>query len=205
MLDQLCTDSVAEALDIADGHHWTRQPPRSDRARLRFLASHSADLATLAGRLNTTPQTLQRLTNQPTHRTERGAEPGHHQGIDPAVAAPYPPPGPPRSPRSAAQPVGALSRLVWLQRRSRVLRRRPYPLPVAAPAPPVPGAVARGPTPRRQRAGTSQHRCRWGRRVVLPSLTRTRWPARGTTHRNRLHRVLLLNPTTCHGQTRPCD
>ncbi|QLH19374.1 hypothetical protein [Streptomyces sp. Rer75] len=65
MLDRLHTDSVAEALDIADAHHWTRQPPCSDRARLRFLMSRSTDLATLASRLNTTPQALQRiLTNQ---------------------------------------------------------------------------------------------------------------------------------------------
>ncbi|NEB04243.1 hypothetical protein [Streptomyces sp. SID13726] len=61
MLDRLHTDSVAEALDIADAHHWTRQPPRSDRARLRFLTSHTPDLAALAGLLNTTPRTLQHI------------------------------------------------------------------------------------------------------------------------------------------------
>ncbi|MFJ3644452.1 telomere-protecting terminal protein Tpg [Streptomyces murinus] len=71
MLDRLYTDSVAQALDIADAHHWTRQPPRSDRARLRFLTSRNADIAALAARLNTTPKTLQRiLTDQPTRPDE---------------------------------------------------------------------------------------------------------------------------------------
>jgi hypothetical protein len=66
MLDRLLTNSVAEALDIADARHWTRQPPRSDRARLRFLTSKGQDLATLASRLDTTPRKLQRvLANQP--------------------------------------------------------------------------------------------------------------------------------------------
>jgi hypothetical protein len=65
MLDRLHTNSVAEALDIADAHHWTRQPPLSDRARLRFLNSRGADLSTLAGHLHTTPRTLQSiLTNK---------------------------------------------------------------------------------------------------------------------------------------------
>jgi hypothetical protein len=61
MLDQLSTASIAEALDIADAHHWTRQPPRSDRARLRFLASKEKDPAALSRRLGTTPQKLRRL------------------------------------------------------------------------------------------------------------------------------------------------
>lgn len=66
MLDRLQTDSVAEALDIADAHHWTRQPPRSDRARLRFLSSRGTDLATLASSLNTTPRALKNIiTSQP--------------------------------------------------------------------------------------------------------------------------------------------
>ncbi|MGY3206314.1 telomere-protecting terminal protein Tpg [Streptomyces sp. TE5632] len=71
MLDRLHTDSVAQALDIADAHHWTRRPPLSDRARLRFLTSKSTDLAALASRLNTTPRTLQRiLAKQPTTPNE---------------------------------------------------------------------------------------------------------------------------------------
>ncbi|MEU6527267.1 hypothetical protein ABZ892_31675 [Streptomyces sp. NPDC046924] len=61
MLDGLHTNSVAEALDISDSHHWTRQPPRSDRARLRFLNSRNIDLAVLISRLNTTPQILQSI------------------------------------------------------------------------------------------------------------------------------------------------
>jgi hypothetical protein len=67
MLDRLHTDSIAQALDIADAHHWTRQPPRSDRARLRFLTSKHQNPTQLANRLNTSPRKLQRiLTNQPT-------------------------------------------------------------------------------------------------------------------------------------------
>ena len=50
MLDTICTDSVKEALDLADAQHWTRQPPRSDRARLRFLLRHQ-DIRALAARL----------------------------------------------------------------------------------------------------------------------------------------------------------
>jgi hypothetical protein len=37
------TSSIAHALDIADARHWTRQPPKSDWARLRFLqARHTS-------------------------------------------------------------------------------------------------------------------------------------------------------------------
>ncbi|MFJ1550004.1 telomere-protecting terminal protein Tpg [Streptomyces sp. NPDC088246] len=55
MLNGYSTASITEALDIADTHHWTRQPPRSDRARLRFLASRHADLGALASHLSTKP------------------------------------------------------------------------------------------------------------------------------------------------------
>lgn len=61
MLDRLYTDSVAEALDIADAQHWTRPPPRSDQARLRFLTVRHTDLRDLALRLHTTPTALHRL------------------------------------------------------------------------------------------------------------------------------------------------
>lgn len=70
MLDGLYTNSIAEALDIADAHHWTRQPPRSDRARLRFLASQHTDIDTLATHLHTTPAIVQDILE--LRRTAQG-------------------------------------------------------------------------------------------------------------------------------------
>ncbi|MEU6325164.1 hypothetical protein [Streptomyces sp. NPDC047009] len=58
------TASVAEALDIADAHHWTRQPPLSDRARLRFLNAYHTDIHALAERLNTAPGTVRSILDR---------------------------------------------------------------------------------------------------------------------------------------------
>jgi hypothetical protein len=74
MLDGLHTRSIAEALDIADAHHWTRQPPRSDHARLRFLLSHHTDIPALATRLRTTAATVQDILER---RSTASAGPLH--------------------------------------------------------------------------------------------------------------------------------
>ncbi|MET9437547.1 hypothetical protein [Streptomyces sp. NPDC006551] len=49
--------SVAQALDLADARHWTRQPPKHPTARLNHLLL-AQDIATLAARLFTHPETL---------------------------------------------------------------------------------------------------------------------------------------------------
>lgn len=55
----LSANTVQEALDRADARHWTRNPPRSPRARLAFLLrKNGGDHASLAARLQTTPQAL---------------------------------------------------------------------------------------------------------------------------------------------------
>lgn len=59
------TSSIAHALDIADARHWTRQPPKSDRARLRFLQARHTSITALAAQLNTTPAALQNLLDHP--------------------------------------------------------------------------------------------------------------------------------------------
>jgi hypothetical protein len=59
------TSSIAHALDIADARHWTRQPPKSDWARLRFLQARHTSIAALAAQLNTTPAALQNLLDHP--------------------------------------------------------------------------------------------------------------------------------------------
>ncbi|MFF9397012.1 telomere-protecting terminal protein Tpg [Streptomyces griseoluteus] len=51
---RLSADTVQEALDRADSRHWTRNPPRSTRARLTYLLRHY-EPAALACRLQTTP------------------------------------------------------------------------------------------------------------------------------------------------------
>ncbi|KIF67151.1 hypothetical protein HY68_36260 [Streptomyces sp. AcH 505] len=61
MLNDLHTNSIADAIDIADAHHWTRQPPRSDHARLRFLLRHHTNIHTLAAHLHTTPATVEEI------------------------------------------------------------------------------------------------------------------------------------------------
>ncbi|MEI5011707.1 hypothetical protein RB196_34560 [Streptomyces sp. PmtA] len=63
----LSANTVHEALDRADARHWTRNPPRSPRARLAFLLSKSGhDPATLAARLHTTPQALESFASLPS-------------------------------------------------------------------------------------------------------------------------------------------
>ncbi|MFK4189203.1 telomere-protecting terminal protein Tpg [Streptomyces sparsogenes] len=52
-------ESITDALDRADMDLWTRQPPRSDSARLRFLLSRHANHHTLAARLRISPAELQ--------------------------------------------------------------------------------------------------------------------------------------------------
>ncbi|MFE0630857.1 telomere-protecting terminal protein Tpg [Streptomyces sp. NPDC058864] len=57
--------TVQEALDLADARHWTQQPPRSDRARLRFLLRRNGhDPKALAARLGTTANTLEQALQQ---------------------------------------------------------------------------------------------------------------------------------------------
>jgi len=55
------TSSIAHALDIADADHWTRQPPASDQARLRFLLSRHTSITATARHLHTTPATLHKI------------------------------------------------------------------------------------------------------------------------------------------------
>lgn len=68
----LHANTVTEALDRADQRHWTRQPPRSDRARLHnLLRREPGGLHTLATRLETAPDTLTALAagNRPATDT----------------------------------------------------------------------------------------------------------------------------------------
>lgn len=73
----LHASTVTEALDRADQRHWTRQPPRSDRARLGHLLRHEpGGVQTLSARLGTTLDALARITagtrlpaDDPLHRT----------------------------------------------------------------------------------------------------------------------------------------
>ncbi|MFE2159934.1 telomere-protecting terminal protein Tpg [Streptomyces lydicus] len=61
----LSANTVQEALDRADARHWTRNPPRSPRARLAFLLrKNGGDRALLATRLQTTPQALKTFIRQ---------------------------------------------------------------------------------------------------------------------------------------------
>ncbi|MES9525815.1 telomere-protecting terminal protein Tpg [Streptomyces capoamus] len=71
---RLSADNVREALDRADSRHWTRNPPRSMRARLTYLLKHY-EPAALARRLQTTPSHLDALLgaqqvseDQPLHQ-----------------------------------------------------------------------------------------------------------------------------------------
>ncbi len=68
------TPVVRDALDRADQAHWTRQPPQSDHARLRYLLAHTRDVRDLAARLHTTPRTLNRVLGQ---RVRRCSDPLH--------------------------------------------------------------------------------------------------------------------------------
>ena len=64
MLDNLpSTTSIAHALDVADADHWTRQPPKSDQARLRFLLTRHTGITATATSLHTTPATLHKILN----------------------------------------------------------------------------------------------------------------------------------------------
>ncbi|MEU0956142.1 hypothetical protein ABZ353_27965 [Streptomyces niveus] len=56
----LSANTVQEALDRADSRHWTRQPPRSDTARLRFLLRHTGSIPALAKHLATEDDILHR-------------------------------------------------------------------------------------------------------------------------------------------------
>ncbi|MET9378825.1 hypothetical protein ABZX98_32610 [Streptomyces sp. NPDC002992] len=51
--------SVGQALDLADARHWTLQPPKRPTARLKHLLL-TQDVAALAGRLFSHPETLTR-------------------------------------------------------------------------------------------------------------------------------------------------
>ncbi|MFD5618465.1 telomere-protecting terminal protein Tpg [Streptomyces yangpuensis] len=63
---RLHADTVQEALDRADSRHWTRNPPRSPRARLTYLLRHHrGDWTALAAHLGTTPAHLAALTSAP--------------------------------------------------------------------------------------------------------------------------------------------
>ncbi|WP_030267286.1 telomere-protecting terminal protein Tpg [Streptomyces violens] len=52
-------ESITDALDRADMDLWTRQPPRSDSVRLRFLLSRHTGHNALAARLHISPAELQ--------------------------------------------------------------------------------------------------------------------------------------------------
>ncbi|SFL67678.1 telomere-protecting terminal protein Tpg [Streptomyces pini] len=59
---RLYADTVQEALDRADARHWTRQPPRSDRARTKYLLQQvKGDHDALATRLGTDSDTVFRI------------------------------------------------------------------------------------------------------------------------------------------------
>ncbi|MGX5397167.1 telomere-protecting terminal protein Tpg [Streptomyces anulatus] len=49
-------NTVTEALDRADARHWTKQPPRSGRARIKFLRQHTQDDAQALAALLTVPE-----------------------------------------------------------------------------------------------------------------------------------------------------
>jgi len=56
---RLYASTVGEAIDRADARHWTRQPPRSDRARMKYLLQQTrGDHHVLAARLGTAPDTV---------------------------------------------------------------------------------------------------------------------------------------------------
>lgn len=58
----LHANTVEEALDRADARHWTRQPPRSDRARMKYLlAQTKGQIGPLAALLATPPRDIQRI------------------------------------------------------------------------------------------------------------------------------------------------
>ncbi|MFJ4732540.1 telomere-protecting terminal protein Tpg [Streptomyces sp. NPDC088770] len=68
----LSVDTVTEALDRADSRHWTRNPPRSTRARLTYLLKQTRhDTAALADRLQANPARLNALlTAAPTPKDD---------------------------------------------------------------------------------------------------------------------------------------
>ncbi|MFE5729965.1 telomere-protecting terminal protein Tpg [Streptomyces sp. NPDC056528] len=78
----LSANTVQEALDRADARHWTRNPPRSPRARVAFLLSKNGhDHTALAARLRTTPQTLESFGGPPN---SQGGE-HEHSALQQAV------------------------------------------------------------------------------------------------------------------------
>jgi hypothetical protein len=65
---RLHADTIQEALDRADSRHWTRNPPRSSRARLNYLQRHhGGDRTALAAHLGTTSAHLETLISAPPH------------------------------------------------------------------------------------------------------------------------------------------
>ncbi|MFC9679424.1 telomere-protecting terminal protein Tpg [Streptomyces sp. NPDC056948] len=63
---RLSADTVQEALDRADSRHWTRNPPRSTRARLTYLLKQTRqDAAALADLLQMTSAELNVLRASP--------------------------------------------------------------------------------------------------------------------------------------------
>lgn len=76
------TAIVRDALCRADQAHWTRQPPQSDHARLRYLLAHAPDVPVLAAGLHTTPRTVNRVLDQRVRTCGKGL----HQAIHAEVA-----------------------------------------------------------------------------------------------------------------------
>ena len=59
------TNSISDAVDLADAVHWSEQPPQSDRERLLFLAAHHCSLAAAADHLpSATGQRLKEIAEQ---------------------------------------------------------------------------------------------------------------------------------------------
>ena len=82
-MPDLNTLPVRDGLVRADRAHWTRQPPQSDHARLRFLLTQTPDIVALAARLGTTPRTLKRILDQQVRKCRKGL----HQAIQAEAAA----------------------------------------------------------------------------------------------------------------------
>ncbi|WP_069885798.1 telomere-protecting terminal protein Tpg [Streptomyces luteocolor] len=75
-LSRLSAATVQEALDRADSRHWTRNPPRSLRARLGYLIKqYGGDTVALAHRLSVTPTELDALR---TAKQTPAEYPVHH-------------------------------------------------------------------------------------------------------------------------------
>jgi hypothetical protein len=80
-MPDLNTLPVRDGLERADRAHWTRQPPQSDHARLRFLLTQTPDVVVLAARLGTTPRTLKRILDQQVRKCRGGLRQAIHAEV----------------------------------------------------------------------------------------------------------------------------